>query len=205
MIRLHDDEICPECYKPRLLLAMLGVAYERVNVPSPPAAEQGSAWLRAINPFATLPVLQDGDLSLADAQAILVYLARRHDAAQRWYPLGDAAALGRVSQFLGVAQDLSRTALAARRHDTLLVPTDIAAARHGAHRLMRVIDEHLWFAEQEGQDFLCAEHPTIADIACFPALMLCEEGGISRLPYPAIRRWTDRVKRISGFLAMPGI
>jgi glutathione S-transferase len=35
--------------------------------------------------------------------------------------------------------------------------------------------------------------------------MLSEEGGISRLPYPAIRRWTDRVKRIPGFIVMPGI
>ena len=32
-----------------------------------------------------------------------------------------------------------------------------------------------------------------------------EEGGISRLPYPTIRRWTDRVKRIPGFTLMPGI
>jgi glutathione S-transferase len=35
--------------------------------------------------------------------------------------------------------------------------------------------------------------------------MLCEEGGISRLPYPAVRRWTDRVKRIPGFTIMAGI
>jgi glutathione S-transferase len=69
-----------------------------------------------------------------------------------------------------------------------------------------VLDEHLWFAEQEGQDWLCSTgHPTIADIACFPYVMLSEEGGINRLPYPAIRRWTDRVKRIPGFTVMPGI
>jgi len=48
-------------------------------------------------------------------------------------------------------------------------------------------------------------HPTVADIAIFPDVILSEEGGISRLDYPAIRRWTDRVKRIPRFTVMPGI
>ena len=48
-------------------------------------------------------------------------------------------------------------------------------------------------------------HPTIADVACFPYIMLSEEGGISRQDYPAIRRWCDRFKRIRGFIVMPGI
>jgi glutathione S-transferase len=83
---------------------------------------------------------------------------------------------------------------------------DIDKCRAGAHALFRVLDEYLWFAEQQGQDWLCpGDHPTIADIACFPYVMLSEEGGISRLPYPAIRRWADRVKRIPGFTLMPGI
>jgi hypothetical protein len=36
-------------------------------------------------------------------------------------------------------------------------------------------------------------------------VILSEEGGISRLPYPAIRRWTDRVKQIPDFTAMAGV
>ena len=47
--------------------------------------------------------------------------------------------------------------------------------------------------------------PTIADLACFPYVMLSEEGGISRLPYPAIRRWGERVKQLPGFIPMSGI
>ena len=51
-----------------------------------------------------------------------------------------------------------------------------------------------------------ARHPTIADlVAIFPDVALSEEGGVSRLQYPAIRRWIDRVKRIPGFSVMPGI
>ena len=80
------------------------------------------------------------------------------------------------------------------------------AARAGAHKLFRILDEHLWFAEREGQDFVASlDHPTIADIACFPYVMLSEEGGVFRKDYPAIRRWCDRFKRTPGFIVMSGI
>ena len=47
--------------------------------------------------------------------------------------------------------------------------------------------------------------PTIADLACFPYVMLAPEGGVSLLDFPALRRWTDRVKRIPGVSVMAGI
>ena len=66
-----------------------------------------------------------------------------------------------------------------------------------AQALFRILDEHLWFAERAGEDWIVpGAHPTIADIACFPYVILSEEGGVSRQDYPAIRRWTDRFKRI---------
>jgi glutathione S-transferase len=75
-----------------------------------------------------------------------------------------------------------------------------------AHGLFRILDEHLWFREQQSNAWICfATHPAIADIACFPYILLSEEGGISRQDYPAIRRWSDRVKRLPGFVVMPGI
>ncbi len=64
----------------------------------------------------------------------------------------------------------------------------------------------MWFREREGLDWVCSgAHPTIADIAIFPDVVLSEEGGVSRLDYPALRRWTDRVKELPGFMIMPGI
>jgi glutathione S-transferase len=95
---------------------------------------------------------------------------------------------------------------AAEDIDGLFYELDVVAARAGAHRLFRILDEHLWFREQENRDWICnVAHPTIADTACFPYVMLSEEGGISRQDYPSIRRWCDRFKRINGFIVMPGI
>jgi glutathione S-transferase len=206
MIKLYDFELSGNCYKARLLMGILGVDYTRIPLDLYPGREhKGPAFLQ-INPLGQLPVLDDDGIVLRESQALLVYLATSYDRSGRWYPVGDAALLGRIQMWLAFADRLTATAAAARLHDGMFLDVDIEACRAGAHRLFRVLDEHLWFAEQEGDGWLCpGAHPTIADIACFPYVMLSEEGGICRLPYPAIRRWTDRVKRIPGFTLMPGI
>jgi glutathione S-transferase len=206
MIKLYDYELSGNCYKLRLLMGLLNISYEGIPIDFYPGREHKSSWFLKVNPLGQLPVIDDDAFVLRDAQAILAYLASRYDQSGRWYPRGDAKTLGRIAMWLGFADSLTATASAARLHDGMFYDFDIEKCRAGAHALFRVLDEHLWFAEQEGHDWLAtSDHPTIADIACFPYVMLSEEGGIPRLPYPAIRRWTDRVKRIPGFTLMPGI
>lgn len=206
MIKLYDYELSGNCYKLRLLMSILGVPYDSRAMDFYPGREHKSSWFLEINPLGQLPALEDGDLVLSDAQAILVYLASKYDPSGKWYPLQDPAMLGQISMWLSFADAITSTASAARLHDGMFYDFDINSCRAGAHRLFRVLDEHLWFAEQEAQDWICSQaHPTIADLACFPYVMLSEEGGISRQDYPAIRRWCDRVKQIPGFIVMPGI
>jgi glutathione S-transferase len=206
LMKLYDYELSSDCYKVRLLMAALRVPFERIELDFYPGYEHESSWFLAINPLGQLPVIDDQGFILRDAHAILVYLSGKHDPSRLWYPRDAAEMQGEIGLWLGFAQNLSATAAAARLHDAMFYDVDIDRCRTGAHACLRILDEHLWFAEQQGQDWLCGgEHPTIADIACFPDVMLCEEGGISRLPYPAIRRWTDRVKRIPHFALMSGI
>jgi glutathione S-transferase len=206
MITLYDYELSGNCYKLRLLMSMLGVAYKTVPVDFYPGREHKSEWFLRLNPLGQLPVIDDDGLVLRDAQAILVYLASKYDSAGTWYPRDNARLLGEIGQWLAFADGITSTASAARLHDGLFYDFDIDAARSGAHRLFRILDEHLWFGEQEDRNWICsAPHPTIADIACFPYIMLSEEGGVSRQDYPAIRRWCDRMKRIKGFVVMSGI
>ncbi|GLS19296.1 Gst12 glutathione-S-transferase [Labrys miyagiensis] len=206
MIRLYDFELSGNCYKVRLMLGILGMPYEAVPVDFYPGREHRSDWFLRLNPLGQLPVIEDDGYVLRDAQAILVYLAAKADPTGSWYPRNNPALLGEVSQWLAFADAITATAGATRLHENFFYELDIEAARAGAHRLFRILDEHLWFGEQEGRDWLCAAvHPTIADIACFPYVMLSEEGGIPRLDYPALRRWCDRVKRIKGFTVMSGV
>ncbi len=206
MLRLYDYDLSGNCYKARLLLAILGVDYERKNVDFFPGFKHREPEFLAINPLGQLPVLEDGDLRIAQSAAILVYIARRFDPSGLWYPLDTPDRTGQTQQWLGFAEGLTATASAARLADGMGFDFDADAARAGAHRLLAVMDEHLWFQERQGQGWLVSgEAPTVADIACFPYVMLSEEGGIPRETYPAIRRWSDRVKRIPGFVVMPGI
>jgi glutathione S-transferase len=211
MITLHDYDLSADCYKVRLLLGILQLPYERVELDVYPEREHRLAAFRAVDPLGRVPVLDDDGVILRDWAAILVYLAQRYDGAQRWFPRVDrpdaaqAASLGRLVEWLSFAQRLAGAAGAARLHDTIFEPADIERCRASAHELFRVLDEHLWFAEQQDCPWLCGRDPTIADLACFPDVVLSEEGGVSRLPYPAIRRWTDRIKRLPNFTTMAGV
>ena len=210
MITLYNYDLSVNCYKLRLLMSLLDVDYESIPVDFFPGWEHKSEAFRKINPLGHIPVLVDGDYVLRDAHAILVYLAAKYDPSGRWYPTDDPELLGEVAQWMLFAEGTTNTASAARLHDNFGYEFDVDALRAGAHRLFRVLDEHLWFREREaGPDgpawVAAAPHPTIADLAIFPDVMLSEEGGIPRLDYPALRRWTDRVRRLDRFVLMPGI
>ena len=207
MIKLYDYELSGNCYKIRLMMGYLGLEHTPELIDFYPGKQHKSAKFRKINPLGQLPVIDDDGLILRDAQAILVYLASKYDASGKWYPRDDPAKLGQISQWLAFADGITGTSSAARLHDALFyAEIDADAARAGAHRLFRILDEHLYFMEETEDGWLCAgDHPTIADIACFPYVILSEEGSINRMDYPAIRRWCDRVKRIPGFTVMSGV
>ncbi len=207
MLKLYDYELSGNCYKVRLLLSFLAIPYEQEMIDFYPGKQHKSPEFRQINPLGQLPVIDDNGLVLRDAQALLVYLASKYDESGKWYPRDNPDLLGQISQWLAFADAITGTASAARLHDALFYAhIDVVKARAAAHELFRTLDEHLFFAEEGGQDWICpGDHPTIADIACFPYIILSEEGGIARIDYPAIRRWCDRFKRIPGFVVMSGV
>lgn len=207
MIKLYDYELSGNCYKVRLMMSFLGLEHIPEMIDFYPGKQHKSEEFRKMNPLGQLPVIDDDGLVLRDAQAILVYLASKYDTSEKWYPRDEAAMLGQISQWLAFADGITGTSSAARLHDALFyTQIDANTARAGAHTLFRILDEHLFFAEEVGKGWLCpGDHPTIADVACFPYVMLSEEGGISRIDYPAIRRWCDRLKRIPRFTVMSGI
>ncbi len=206
MITLYDYELSGNCYKIRLLLNFLGLPFRVVPVDFYPGREHKSPWFLKLNPLGRLPVIQDEDFVLRDSHAILVYLAEKHDKNGVWYPRDNAKLLGELMQWLAFAEELTATVAAARLHDSIFYELDVEAARTGAHRLFEIMEEHLWFGEQQGRAWLASSSsPTLADLACFPYSALSEEGGVSRQDYPAIRRWIDRFKRVPRFVEMSGV
>lgn len=204
-LRLYNYALSGNCYKLRLMMKLLGLSYATVPINFFPEKEHKSAAFLAINPLGQVPVLDDGEFRLRDAQAILVYLASRYDPDKSWYP-DDAHTRGRITLWLSVAEDLTRSSSAARLHDGFGYDNfDIRQCRSEAHRLFAMMEEHLADGEMDGARWLAAPHATIADIACFPYVALAPEGGMSLDHYPALRRWISAVKSIEGFTGMSGI
>jgi glutathione S-transferase len=206
MLTLYDYELSAECYAVRLLLSFLDVKHQSVAVDVYPGRANETSAFRTKSPLARMPVLEDDASTLWDWQAILVYLAERYDSGGAWFPSNDRARAALIMQWLSVARDMQATAGLARLHEAMFVDADIEACRIKAHDLMRYLDEHLWFQEQSGQQWILdGTSPTLADLAPFPAVMLSEEGGVDRRNYPAVRRWCDRFKRTPGFIGMSGV
>lgn len=204
-LRLYDYVLSGSCYKVRLLASLLGVSYERMPVDFHPGNEHKHPDFLAMNPAGTLPVLEDGDLVLTETQAILAFLASTRDPSGQWLPKDDPATFAKVMQWLAFSTRLTDTAGAARLHDMLNRPLDIKAARRGAIRAFRELEAHLTERRFEGATFLVGDHPTIADIACFPYTALAPDGGIEHDGFPAIRAWLYAIKSLDHFIAMPGI
>lgn len=207
MIRLHDYVLSGSCYKVRLMLSLLGVAYEAVPVDYYPGREHRKPDFLALNPLGQLPVLEDGALRLRDAQAILVYLAGKNDPERSWYPESPEAQ-GTIAMWLSFAGGELMNSSAARLHDMLSYDFDIDKVRSAAHAALRVLDDHLTDREIDTGTlgpWIVGDRPTIADVACFPYVALSGDGGVLHDDYHAVRRWMASVKRLPGFVVMPGI
>jgi glutathione S-transferase len=103
-IILHGTELSGHTHRVELLLRMLGLPYRYVAVS---AAVRSTPEFHQLNPLRQIPVLQDGDLTLADSNAILVYLAKRYAPGSRWLPEEPLAA-AQVQRWLSIAAGLLR-------------------------------------------------------------------------------------------------
>ncbi len=194
-ITLYGMNLSGHCHRVELLLRMLNLPF-RYETVSP--ADRNSPHFLALNPLAQIPVLTDGDLTLPDSNAILVYLASRYDGARTWYP-EDPVIAARIQRWLSVAAGEVRFGPAMARVIRLFSwPGDLAAAQQIAARVLPFMDAHL-----ADRSFLAHEAPTIADLACYSYVAHAPEGGISLEPYPHIRAWLARIEALSGFTPMP--
>jgi glutathione S-transferase len=194
-IRLHGVPLSGHTHKVELFLRLLGLSFEYVNAPRETWA---SDEFGKLNPLRQIPVLEDGDLVLADSNAILVYLAKRYDPAGPWLP-EDPAAAAEVQRWLSVSAGEVRFGPATARLIKLLgLPGDLDAALALAQRLLGVMDARL-----ARQDWLVGGGVTLADVACYPYIACAADGGVELGAYPAVQAWIARVEALPGVKPMP--
>ncbi len=192
-IRLHRLALSGHCHRVELLLSLLELPYETVDVDFATGAHKRPEFL-ALNPFGQVPVIQDGDVTLADSNAILVYLERRY-APGTWMP-SDALAAARVQRWLSVAAGPLAYGPAAARVIALFGrPDDPAPALARAHQLFLVMEQEL-----AAQPWLAGDKPTLADLANYAYVARAPEGGASLDAYPHLVAWLRRVEALPRFL-----
>lgn len=194
-ITLHGTPLSGHTHRVELLLRALGLTFE--VVPAPAEVRRSEAF-RKLNPLGQIPVLQDGDLILADSNAIMVYLAKRYAPESDWIPQEPVAA-AQMQRWLSIAAgEVMHGPALARMIAQFGFPDDPARAERIATRLLAFMEEHL-----AGRSFLAAVHPTLADLACYSYVAHAPEGGIPLAPYPAVRAWLGRVEALPFFKPIP--
>jgi glutathione S-transferase len=195
-IRFFSFPLSGHAHRVKLLLSMLRLPFEEIDVDLRNGAHKQPDYL-AKNVFGQVPVIEDGSVTLADSNAILVYLASKYDSSGRWYPR-DPATAGEVQRWLSVAAgQLAAGPSSARRARVFGKKVDENAEKI-AHALFGILESHL-----ATRPFLVSEAPTIADLAIYSYTAHAPEGGVELEPYPALRAWLARVEGLPGFLPMP--
>jgi glutathione S-transferase len=194
-IILHGTELSGHAHRVELLLRMLGLQYRYVVAS---AAVRSTPEFHQLNPLRQIPVLQDGDLTLADSNAILVYLAKRYAPGSRWLPEEPLAA-AQVQRWLSIAAgEVMYGPGIARMVTQWNFPGDLARAKQIAARLLRFMNDHL-----RTRTFLAADHCTIADLACYSYVAHAPEGGVPLGEYASVLAWLRRVEALPHFKPIP--
>lgn len=195
-IKLYRYPLSGHSHRIENFLSILGVDAEIITVDLVEGEHKTPEFLKK-NVFGAVPVLEDGPITIADSNAILIYLASKYDAKRQWLPLG-AEEAANVQRFLSVAAgEIAYGPAAARLVTVFGASLDHEAAIESAHALLETLETHL-----EGRDWLAGDHATIADIADYTYIAHAPEGNVSLGSYPNIRAWLKRVEALPGFTPM---
>jgi glutathione S-transferase len=195
-VLLYDNHVSGNCYKVRLLLAHLGIDYERRQLDVIDRSNRPEV-LGGLNPALRVPtlVLDDGR-PLAESNAIICYFAEGTP-----YLPEDRYERAQVLQWLFFEQYSHEPFIAVARFWRIagITPSEEVATekRRGGERALAAMDRHL-----QDRPFLVADRYTIADIALYAYTHVAPEGGFELDGYPAIQAWLARVSTQPGHVAI---
>lgn len=150
--------LSPNPSKVALFLEEAGLRYEAIPVDTR-KGEQHAPALKALNPNAKVPVIVDGDNTVFDSNAILLYLAEK--TGQFLPPARERGPM--LSWLMFIASGLgpfTGQCTHFKRHTPEPVPYAINRYDFEAWRHWRIVNARL-----EGQPWMAGEHYTLLDMA----------------------------------------
>jgi glutathione S-transferase len=191
MYRLYGMSGSGNCYKPKLLLAHLGITFTWVEIDVRKGESRTPEYL-AMNANGKIPLLEIAPGKwLAESNAMLCYLA-----ADRWQR-------AQVMQWLFFEQYSHEPYIAVARYIMKNLPADHGRHRElpqlqvRGHQALAVMEQHL-----ARQPFFAGKQYSIADIALYAYTHVADEGGFDLSHYPAIRSWIGKVRLQAGHSPM---
>lgn len=183
----------PNPMKVALLLEELGLSYEAVPVDTR-KGEQFAPAYQAINPNAKVPAIVEGDVTLFDSNAILLYLADREGRFVPTDPRSPARAQA-LAWLMFIASGVGPfSGQSVHFRHAAPEPKEYALNRYDyeAHRHWGVLERHL-----AGKSFMVGEDYSIVDMAFWGwARMLpyvLGTGDATWAQYPNVKRLLDAV------------
>ena len=190
-MRLYDYAASGNCFKVRLLLALLGRDYERVPVDIFAGDTLTDAYA-AINPLRETPVLE-----LDAGRAVWPSRPRSCGSSPRARPFlpEDRFERAQVAQWLSFEQERIMGGIANPRFRLLTgrEGPGLQARLATGREALAVLDAHL--ADRE---FVVGAGPTIADLALFAYISRSGDAGLEHPPHVAA--WLERIRALPGFV-----
>ena len=201
---LWNYDLDDGCYRARLMAALAGMKLDLRSVDMFPGGEHHAPHMLAINPAGRLPVLQDGALTLTQVESILLHLARSGPGGETYLPKTPVEKARMHDWLFFAARDLQPASLA-RATSMLDAPGDLDALSRAACDALLILEDHMVAQGHRGAGFVAGPGASVADIALFPAFALSRDFNLDHDGFPALRLWARRVRRLDGFITMPGI
>ena len=193
-MKLYYHPLSGHAHRARMFLSLTRTAFDLVEVDLAKGAHKVTDFL-ALNRFGQVPVLDDAGTIIADSNAILVYIARKH-ALTDWLPAEPTGAAA-VQRWLSVAAGQIAFGPAAARLITVFgagFNANEVIAR--AHAVLGQID-----AELAGKNWIIgSDKPTIADVALYSYIARAPEGNVDLARYANVTAWLQRVEALPGFV-----
>jgi len=197
MLLLYDNPASGNCYKVRLLLAHLGVPYERRELSVTDRSDRKTV-LGGLNPALRVPtvVLDDGR-SLGESNAILWYFG---DGTP--YVPQDRYQRAQVLQWQFFEQYDHEPNIAVARYwlhylKGTFDPDRLAERQKAGYRALDAMERHL-----AAHEFLVGERFSLADISLYAYTHVAGEGGFDLGRYPAVGAWLQRIAAQPGHVSM---
>ena len=197
-MKIFGDSRSGNCYKIKLLAALLEIQHEWIHVDILEGGTQTPEFLNK-NPNGKIPVVELADgRCLSESNAIINFLASgsalvssdpyEYAKVQQWqffeqYSHEPFIAVARfIAKYLGLPDD--------RR-------AEYESKQEGGHKALRIMEEQL-----QQTPYLTGGQLSTADISLYAYTHVAEEGGFDLQNYPAVRQWLNLIQSEPKYVAM---